>query len=164
MSMKKYTLSVVVENNPGVLARVTILFGRRGYNIDSLTVSETSDPATSHITLTVTGDEMILEQIIKQISKLEEVITVRHLEDSNTLSRELLLIKMDIDAATRTQIRDIVDIYEAKIVDLSPGSMIVELTGAPRKIDAFLSMMQEFRIREMCRTGVTAMERDIARD
>jgi len=160
MVMKKYTLSIVVENNPGVLARVASLFGRRGYNIDSLTVSETNDPGTSHITLTVTGDEQILEQIIKQVYKLEEVIKVVHLSDSNTLSRELLLIKMDNGAGARTQLREIVDIYEAKIVDLAPGSMIIELTGAPQKIDAFLGMMKEFRIIEMCRTGVTAMEKD----
>lgn len=160
MAMKKYTLSIVVENNPGVLARVASLFGRRGYNIDSLTVSETNDPGTSHITLTVTGDEQILEQIIKQVYKLEEVIHVVHLSDSNTLSRELLLIKMDNGAGARTQLREIVDIYEAKIVDLAPGSMIIELTGAPQKIDAFLGMMKEFKIIEMCRTGVTAMEKD----
>lgn len=160
MAMKKYTLSIVVENNPGVLARVASLFGRRGYNIDSLTVSETNDPGTSHITLTVTGDEQILEQIIKQVYKLEEVIRVVHLSDSNTLSRELLLIKMDNGAGARTQLREIVDIYEAKIVDLAPGSMIIELTGAPQKIDAFLGMMKEFKIIEMCRTGVTAMEKD----
>lgn len=160
MAMKKYTLSIVVENNPGVLARVASLFGRRGYNIDSLTVSETNDPGTSHITLIVTGDEQILEQIIKQVYKLEEVIHVVHLSDSNTLSRELLLIKMDNGAGARTQLREIVDIYEAKIVDLAPGSMIIELTGAPQKIDAFLGMMKEFKIIEMCRTGVTAMEKD----
>ena len=160
MVMKKYTLSIIVENNPGVLARVASLFGRRGYNIDSLTVSETNDPGTSHITLTVTGDEQILEQIIKQVYKLEEVIKVVHLSDSSTLSRELLLIKMDNGAGARTQLREIVDIYEAKIVDLAPGSMIIELTGAPQKIDAFLGMMKEFRIIEMCRTGVTAMEKD----
>jgi acetolactate synthase-1/3 small subunit len=160
MAMKKYTLSIVVENNPGVLARVASLFGRRGYNIDSLTVSETNDPGTSHITLTVTGDEQILEQIIKQVYKLEEVIQVVHLSDSKTLSRELLLIKMDNGAGARTQLREIVDIYEAKIVDLAPGSMIIELTGAPQKIDAFLGMMKEFKIIEMCRTGVTAMEKD----
>ena len=160
MVMKKYTLSIVVENNPGVLARVASLFGRRGYNIDSLTVSETNDPGTSHITLTVTGDEQILEQIIKQVYKLEEVIKVVHLSDSNTLSRELLLIKMDNGAGARTQLREIVDIYEAKIVDLAPGSMIIELTGAPQKIDAFLGMMKEFRFIETCRTGVTAMEKD----
>lgn len=160
MVMKKYTLSIVVENNPGVLARVASLFGRRGYNIDSLTVSETNDPGTSHITLTVTGDEQILEQIIKQVYKLEEVLKVVHLSDNKTLSRELLLIKMDNGAGARTQLREIVDIYEAKIVDLAPGSMIIELTGAPQKIDAFLGMMKEFRIIEMCRTGVTAMEKD----
>lgn len=161
--MQKYILSVIVENNAGVLARVAILFGRRGYNIDSLTVSEMNNPGTSNITLTVTGDEAILEQIIKQASKLEEVIAVHHLVDNSTLSRELLLIKMEIDSANRTSLREISDIYEAKIVDLSPKSMIIELTGTPQKIDAFLGMMKEFQILEMCRTGLTALEKDSAK-
>jgi acetolactate synthase I/III small subunit len=127
--MKKYILSIIVENNAGVLARVASLFGRRGYNIDSLTVSETNNPGTSNITLTVTGDENILEQIIKQVSKLEEVICVHHLAENNALTRELLLIKMEIDNVTRTSLREISDIYEAKIVDLAPRSMMIELDG-----------------------------------
>lgn len=163
MGIKKYILSVVVENNPGILARIASLFGRRGYNIDSLTVSETNDPGTSHITLTVTGDEQILEQIIKQASKLVEVFSIRHLSDISSLSRELLLIKMYVDPAIRTQLREIVEIYEAKIVDLAPSAMIVELTGPPQKIDTFLCMMKEYQIIEMCRTGVTAMEKDSTR-
>lgn len=161
--MQKYILSVIVENNAGVLARVASLFGRRGYNIDSLTVSEMNNPGTSNITLTVTGDETILEQIKKQASKLEEVIAVHHLVDNSTLSRELLLIKMEIDSANRTSLREVSDIYEAKIVDLAPKSMIIELTGTPQKIDAFLGMMKEFRILEMCRTGLTALEKDSAK-
>lgn len=158
--MQKYILSVIVENNAGVLARVSSLFGRRGYNIDSLSVSETNNPGTSNITLTVTGDEAILEQIMKQVSKLEEVITVHHLGDSTALSRELLLVKMEIDTNSRASLREVSDIYEAKIVDLAPKSMIIELTGTPHKIDAFLGMMKEFHIIEMCRTGLTALEKD----
>jgi acetolactate synthase-1/3 small subunit len=158
--LKRYILSVLVQNNPGVLARVASLFGRRGYNIDSLTVSETNNPGISIITLTVTGDENILEQIIKQASKLEEVIKVHHIQEQHALSRELLLIKMKIDSETRTSLREISEIYEAKIVDLAPASMIIELTGTTQKIDAFLGIMKDFTIIEMCRTGVTALEKD----
>ncbi len=160
--MKKYILSIIVKNNAGVLARVSSLFGRRGYNIDSLTVSETNNPGTSNITLTVTGDENILEQIIKQLNKLIEVISVKHLGDNRALSRELLLIKIKIDSGTRAELREISDIYEASIVDLAPGSMMIELTGTTQKIDAFLLNLESYSILEMCRTGVTALERDSA--
>lgn len=160
--VKKYILSIIVENNAGVLARVSSLFGRRGYNIDSLTVSETNNPGTSNITMTVTGDGNILEQIIKQVNKLVEVISVKHLADNSSLSRELLLIKMQVDSASRAELREISEIYEATIVDLAPKSMMIELTGTTQKIDAFLLMMEEYIILEMCRTGVTALERDSA--
>ncbi|GAB1476122.1 acetolactate synthase small subunit [Bacillota bacterium] len=160
--MKKHILSIIVENNPGVLARVSSLFGRRGYNIDSLTVSETNSPGTSNITLTVTGDDRILDQIIKQLEKLLEVITVKHLADNSALSRELLLIKIRIDSASRAELREISDIYEASIVDLAPASMMIELTGTTQKIDAFLLNLRSYLILEMCRTGVTALERDSA--
>jgi len=158
--MKKYILSVIVQNNAGVLARVASLFGRRGFNIDSLTVSETYNPGTSNITLTVTGDENILEQIIKQVNKLEEVISIHQLSENSALSRELLLIKMEINSETRTSLREISDIYQAKIVDLAPKSMMIELTGTTQKIDAFMGIMKDYNILEMCRTGVTALERD----
>lgn len=161
--MQKHILSVIVQNNAGVLARVASLFGRRGYNIDSLTVSETNNPGTSNITLTVTGDESILEQIIKQVNKLEEVISIHHLSENSALSRELLLIKMEINSETRTSLREISDIYQAKIVDLAPKSMMIELTGSTQKIDAFMGIMKDYKILEMCRTGVTALEKDSAR-
>jgi len=161
--MQKYILSVLVQNNAGVLARVASLFGRRGYNIDSLTVSETNNPGVSYITMTVTGDENILEQIIKQACKLEEVYSVHEISEKQALSRELLLIKMELNEGDRTALREIANIYEAKIVDLSPKSMIIELTGTTQKIDAFLEIMKEHTIIEMCRTGVTALERDSAR-
>lgn len=160
--MMKHILSVIVENNPGVLARVSSLFGRRGYNIDSLTVSETNNPGTSNITLTVTGDESILDQIMKQLEKLIEVISVKHLEANSALSRELLLVKIAIDSSKRTELREISDIYEGSIVDLTPASMMIELTGTSQKIDAFLLNLQDYSILEMCRTGVTALERDSA--
>lgn len=160
--MKRHILSIIVENNAGVLARVSSLFGRRGYNIDSLTVSETNNPGTSNITLTVTGDENILEQIIKQLEKLLEVISVKHLAPNTALSRELLLIKIKTDGSARTELREISEIYQASIVDLAPTSMMIELTGTTQKIDAFLLNLQGYPILEMCRTGVTALERDSA--
>lgn len=153
-------VTVLVENNAGVLARVVSLFGRRGYNIESLTVATTKDQNTSYITIVVNGDKEILDQIIKQVSRLEETISVRPLEDSRALSRELLLIKFAIDDKTRTSIREISEIYGATIVDLASNSMIVELTSYTAKIDAFLSIMKKYDIIEICRTGVTALERD----
>ncbi|MDD3350378.1 MAG: acetolactate synthase small subunit [Eubacteriales bacterium] len=161
--MQKYILSVLVQNNAGVLARVASLFGRRGYNIDSLTVSETNNPGVSYITMAVTGDESILEQIIKQASKLEEVYSVHEISEKQALSRELLLIKMELTEGDRTALREIADIYKAKIVDLAPKSMIIELTGSTQKIEAFLGIMKEYQIIEMCRTGVTALEKDSAK-
>ncbi len=158
--MKRYILSILVENNPGVLSRVSSLFGRRGYNIDSLTVSETNNAGISNITLTVLGDKLILEQIIKQLEKLVEVISVKHLSERTTLSRELLLIKIQINPTTRTELREISEIYEATIVDLAPSTMMIELTGTSQKIDAFLLNLKNYPIVDMCRTGLTALERD----
>lgn len=163
MSLQKYMLSVLVQNNAGVLARVASLFGRRGYNIDSLTVSETNNPGISYITMTVTGDDSVLEQLVKQANKLEEVLGVHEISEQQALGRELLLIKMSITDGSRTDLREIADIYEAKIDDLSTKSMIIELTGTTQKIDAFLEIMKEYQILEMCRTGVTALEKDIVR-
>ena len=153
-------VTVLVENNAGVLARVVSLFGRRGYNIESLTVATTKDKRTSYITIVVNGDKDILDQIIKQVSRLEETISVRPLEESRALSRELLLIKFAINDKTLTSIHEISSIYGATIVDLAPDTMIVELTRNTSKIDAFLSIMKKYDIIEICRTGVTALERD----
>lgn len=158
--MKNYIVTVLVENNAGVLARVVSLFGRRGYNIESLTVATTKDERTSYITIVTRGDKEILDQIIKQVSRLEETISVRPLEDNLALSRELLLIKFAIDDKARTSIYEISTIYGATIVDLASNSMIVELSSYTAKIDAFLSIMKKYDIIEICRTGVTALERD----
>ena len=157
--MQKYILSVTVQNNAGVLARVSSLFGRRGYNIDSLTVSATTDPKISRMSIIVQGDEPILEQIIKQTARLEETRDIFVLKRENSLFRELLLVKVAADETTRSQIREIAGIYKAKIIDLSIGSMVMELTGEPEKIDAFLKILSTYRILEMCRTGITALER-----
>lgn len=158
--MEKYILSVTVQNNAGVLARVSSLFGRRGYNIDSLTVSATNNPAISRITIVVhVDDETELQQIILQSANLQETQQVFALDISHSLLRELLLIKVQADVTNRTELKEICSIYKAKIIDLSPDSMVFELTGEPEKIDAFLKMLAGYTILEMCRTGITALER-----
>ncbi len=157
--MSKQVLSVLVENHAGVLARVASLFCQRGFNIDSLTVSATDDPAISRITIVTEGDELVLEQIIKQTGKLVETKKVAALKSSESLFRELLLVKVEADETVRREICGICEIYRAKIVDLTVNSLIVELTGNPRKIDGFLTMMKQYNILEMCRTGITALER-----
>ena len=158
---KKEVLSVLVDNHSGVLARVASLFGRRGYNIDSLTVSATNDPHISRITIVVSGDEAVISQIISQTRKLVETRDIFALNENRSLLRELLLVKLAANESKRSAIREVADIYGADIVDLSVDSMIVELTGAPTKIDAFLEVIKEYDIREMCRTGITALERGI---
>lgn len=152
-------ISLLVDNHSGVLARVSSLFCRRGFNIDSLTVSATNDPAISRITVTIHGDEKALSQLLLQTDRLEETRQVFALEEQQSLQRELLLLKVAADVHNRAELREICSIYKAKIIDLSPASMVLELTGKPSKIDAFLLMFQEYEILEMCRTGVTAMER-----
>ncbi|HJK22452.1 MAG TPA: acetolactate synthase small subunit [Methanocorpusculum sp.] len=158
---KKEVLSVLVANHSGVLARVASLFGRRGYNIDSLTVSATYDPHISRITIVVSGDEAVISQIISQTRKLVETRDIFALNENRSLLRELLLVKLAANESKRSAIREVADIYGADIVDLSVDSMIVELTGAPTKIDAFLEVIKEYDILEMCRTGITALERGI---
>ena len=158
---KKEVLSVLVDNHSGVLARVASLFGRRGYNIDSLTVSATNDPHISRITIVVSGDEAVISQIISQTRKLVETRDIFALNENRSLLRELLLVKLAANESKRSAIREVADIYGADIVDLSVDSMIVELTGAPTTIDAFLEVIKEYDILEMCRTGITALERGI---
>lgn len=157
--MKQEVLSLLVDNNAGVLTRICSLFGRRGFNIDSLTVSTTDNPAISRITLVVHDDETVLEQIIKQTQRLEETQEIFALDTAKSLLRELLLVKVAADEETRGAIREIAMIYHAKIIDLSRASMVLELTGEPDKIDAFLDVLSPYTILEMCRTGVTALER-----
>lgn len=156
---KSHVLTIMVRNNSGVLARVASLFGRRGYNIESLSVSATNDPSTSRMTVVVQGDTKILHQIILQTQKLEEVFDVYELDQANSFYRELVLVKVATNDRTRTSVREISDIYEAKIVDLSIASMVIELTGTPRKIDSFMTLIGQYPIIEMCRTGATALAR-----
>ena len=159
MESKRRVISLLVDNQSGVLARVSNLFCRRGFNIDSLTVSATNDPAVSRITVTITSDEKALSQLILQTERLEVTRQVFVLDKDKTLQRELLLLKVASDVHNRAELREIANIYKAKIIDLSPDSMVFELIGKPDKIDAFLTMFKGYNILELCRTGVTALER-----
>ena len=139
--MPREVLSILVDNHSGVLTRVASLFGRRGFNIDSLTVSATDDPAISRITIVVHDDAKVLEQIIKQTARLEETREIFPLDTAHSLLRELLLVKVEAGEENRSAIREIANIYKAKIIDLSIGSMVMELTGEPEKIDGFLDVL-----------------------
>ena len=156
---RRRVISLLVDNQGGVLARVSGLFNRRGFNIDSLTVSTTNDPGVSRITLTTHGSDREIEQLILQTERLEVSHQVFELTPDKSLQRELLLLKMACDAKNRAEMREIASIYKAKIIDLSPDSMVLELTGKPEKIDAFLKMFEGYEILELCRTGVTELER-----
>ena len=159
MESKRRVISLLVDNQSGVLARVSNLFCRRGFNIDSLTVSATNDPAVSRITVTITSDEKALSQLILQTERLEVTRQVFVLDHENSLERELLLLKVAADVHNRSELREIASIYKAKIIDFSPDSMVLELTGRPEKVDAFLKILADYKILEQCRTGVTALER-----
>lgn len=157
--MNKKVLSVLVDNTSGVLNRVAGLFSRRGYNIDSLTVGVTQDPRYSRMTIVVTGDDDIIEQIIKQIEKLVDVNKVEVLEDNNSVCRELILTKVKTTPELRQQVMAVADIFRAKIVDVGIDSLIIELTGNQNKLDAFLNLLADYEILELVRTGITGLAR-----
>lgn len=157
--MKQEIISVLVKNRANVLNRVISLYGRRGFNIDSLTVSPTNNPKLSRITIAFTATEKSMHQIITQTEKLEIVESVMLMDRENSFYRELLLLRINTPDGERTAIKEIVDIYRAKIVDLHKDSMIIELTGTPEKLNAFLSMLEDFDVTEVCRTGVTGIEK-----
>lgn len=156
---QKHVLSVLVKNSSGVLSRIAGLFSRRGYNIDSLTVGETDNEEVSRMTITITGDNDVLEQVTKQLDKLEEVIRVINLKADNSVYRELVLIKVKAGADKRADINEIVKIFRCKIIDLSAETLTIELTGDESKISALIKLMEEYGIEELVRTGVTALER-----
>jgi acetolactate synthase-1/3 small subunit len=156
---KKYCLSLLVENNFGVLSRIAGLFSRRGYNIDSLTVGTTQDTHVSRMTITVMGDEKILEQITKQLNKLVDVIKVIELKGDSSISREIVFIKVKACNGNRTEIIEIANIFRAKIVDVAPETLILELTGDDNKISAFFTMLEPFGILEFIRSGATGLQR-----
>ena len=155
----KHTISVLVENKPGVLTRISTLFAARGYNIDSLAVGETDDPTVSRMTIVVAGDEAILEQVKKQLNKLIDVIKVSDFLNVAHLERDLILLKVRADKAVRAEILQIVDIFRAKIIDVASNTVIIEMTGDEDKIQALISMLKPFGIKEMARTGIIAMAR-----
>jgi acetolactate synthase-1/3 small subunit len=157
--MRRVVFSILVDNTAGVLSRVSGLFSRRGYNIDSLTVSETENPAYSRMTIAVTGDDQILEQIEKQLAKLEDVQEIKELADGESVCRELILVKVAAGQNDRQAIIAVADIFRAKIVDVSLDSMMVELTGNQVKLDAFIKLLDGFEIKELVRTGVTGLTR-----
>ncbi len=159
MSAKKVTIAILVENNANVLSRISMLFGRRGYNIDSLTVSATNDPDISRITLTAVGDEPVIEQILLQTKKLVEVKAVQIEDENEAILRELLLVKVAATEAQRAGIKDVCEVYKAGIVDYSTDSLVCELTGTPSKINGLLDVISNYTILEQCRTGVTAIDR-----
>lgn len=155
----KHTLSVVVENQPGVLTRVVTLFRRRGYNIDSLAVGRTENPAISRITIVVEGEEDVIEQVTKQLHKLIEVIKINDITEEPSVERELALIKVRADNTSRGEIMQIVDIFRARIVDIGRNSLIIEATGDENKVDAIEDSLRPFGILEMVRTGKVALVR-----
>lgn len=157
--MARYVLSVLVRNSSGVLTRVSGLFSRRGFNIDSLTVGRTEDSEISRMTIALNGGLEELEQFTKQLNKLEDVLRVLSLKPENSVYRELVLIKVKADAEQRASINEIVKIFRSKIVDISPETLTIELTGDESKINAHIKLLEEYEIKELVRTGVCALER-----
>ena len=161
--MSKVVLSILVNNTSGVLSRVAGLFSRRGYNIDSLTVGETQNPAYSRMTVVVRGDDQVLDQIEKQVAKLEDVRAVKVLKHGERVCRELILVTVAVEADQRPAVVAIADIFRAKIVDVGVDTLMIELTGNQNKLDAFVKLLNGYEIKEMVRTGITGLSRG-ARD
>ena len=157
--MSKHTLSVLVEDRPGVLARIAGLFSRRGFNIESLAVGPTEHPDISRMTVVVDVDELPLEQVTKQLNKLVEVIKIVELEPSSSVQRELLLVKVRIDQATRSHVLETVQLFRAKVVDVSPDALTIEATGDVDKLAALLRLLEPFGVRELVQSGLVAMAR-----
>ena len=157
--MSKHTLSVLVENKPGVLARVSALFSRRGFNIDSLAVGPTENPEVSRMTIVVAVDALPLEQVTKQLNKLINVLKIVELAPDASVAREVLLIKLRADATTRGQIATVVDMFRAHIVDVAPESLTVEVSGTPDKLAALLTLLEPFGVRELVQSGTVALGR-----
>ncbi|TCB95574.1 acetolactate synthase small subunit [Micromonospora zingiberis] len=157
--MTMHTLSVLVENKPGVLARVSGLFSRRGFNIDSLAVGETENPDVSRITIVVNAESSPLEQVTKQLNKLVNVLKIVELDPSTSVARELLLVKVRADRNARGQVLETVSLFRARVVDVAPDTLTVEATGTPDKLDALLRDLEPFGIKEMVQSGLVAIGR-----
>jgi len=159
MAMKQHVVSALVENRAGTLSRVSGLFSRRGFNIDSLTVGETEDRSVSRMTIAVTGDDAVLEQIIKQLGKLVDVIAVRELEPDSCVRREIMLVKIKADEKTRPAVIEIAGIFRSRIVDVSPKTITIEATGDIEKLNGLLLLLRPYGVLELARTGLVALER-----
>ncbi|OUM95351.1 MAG: acetolactate synthase small subunit [Thermobacillus sp. ZCTH02-B1] len=157
--MERHTISILVNNQPGVLQRVAGLFGRRGFNIESITVGESEEPGLSRMVIVTTGDDKTIEQIGKQLYKLIDVIKVVDLSESPMVARELALIKVHAEPAHRPEILGVVETFRASVVDIGASTMIVQAVGDSDKIDAIIELLKPYGIRELSRTGVTAMTR-----
>lgn len=157
----RHVLSVLVENEPGVLSRVAGLFSGRGFNVESLNVAPTLEPGVSHITITTSGEDAIIEQIIKQLRKLITVIKVVDLTRKASVEREIMFIKVEADDARRNDVMRIADIFRCKVVDVSPEDITLEATGTHDKLEAMLTLLQGFGIKDMIRSGIMAMKRSM---
>jgi len=155
----RHTISVLVENKFGVLTRVTGLFSGRGYNIDTLNVGPTQEPHLSRMTIVTTGDEATLEQIVKQLNKLPNVLKVQNFSEGEYVDRELVLVKVGVDSKSRAEVMQITDIFRAKIVDVQPKTLTIEITGSGSKVEKFLNLMLTFGVQELTRTGQVALPR-----
>src|SRR5437867_9481538 len=155
----RHTISVLVENKFGVLTRVAGLFSGRGYNIDTLNVGPTQDPNTSRMTIVTRGDDATLEQIVKQLNKLVDILGVMDFRDGEYVDRELVLVKVAVDSKTRAEVMQITDIFWAKIVDVQPKSLTIEVTGDEGKVEKFIELMRAFGVLDLTRTGKVAMAR-----
>ncbi len=156
--MNRHTLSVLVENKPGVLTRVAALFSRRGYNIESLAVGPTESPELSRMTVVVAAEDHVLEQMTKQLNKLIEVIKIVELDDT-AIRRELVLIKVRAEAHNRSDVLDVINLFKAKAVDTTTDSIVIEATGSRHKLEALISMLEPFGVRELAQSGLVAMGR-----
>ena len=155
----RHTISVLVENKFGVLTRVAGLFSGRGYNIDTLNVGPTHNPKTSRMTIVTRGDDATVEQIVKQLNKLVDVLTVQDFRDAEHVDRELVLVKVAVDSATRAEVMQLTDIFRAKIVDVQPKSLTIEITGNESKVEKFIGLMKTFGVTDLTRTGKVALPR-----
>ena len=160
--MRKQALSILVENTSGVLSHISGLFSRRGYNIDSFSSGVTADPRYTRITIVASGDEQILEQIEKQLAKLEDVRNIKKLEPGTSVTRELILVKIKAKDTERQAILSVNNIFHGKVVDVTNDSMVIELTGHQDKLDAFMDLLQGYEILELARTGITGLTRGSA--
>jgi acetolactate synthase-1/3 small subunit len=159
---KTKVIAALVENKPGVLHSVANMFRRRGFNIESITVGPTEQEDLSRMTITVNGDEKTLEQVVKQMNKLIDVVKVSRLEPENIVTRELALIKVNVpDVKNRSDVINCVEVFRGRVVDVSPETLTIEITGTPDKIDAFLNLMKTYGIMELARTGLTALSRGV---